>query len=86
MRGYVASEISALNEHLFKYGVTSIKAQQSPNRVLWMTTEEGPLLAATYDKCKRCLARAKTTSAITVWLSGFRRFPGADVVTAIRCG
>lgn len=49
-QGLVAQEISALNEHLLNFGVTSLAFQRTPNRTLWMTTDEGTLLAATYDR------------------------------------
>lgn len=49
-QGLVAQEISALNEHLFSYGITSMAYQATPNRVLWATTDSGPLLATTYDR------------------------------------
>jgi hypothetical protein len=49
-QGYVARELSALNEHLLGYGVTSIAYQASPHKIIWMTTENGLLLAAVYDR------------------------------------
>lgn len=49
-QGYVAKELSAINEHLLGYGITSIAYQASPNKILWMTTDNGLLLAATYDR------------------------------------
>ena len=49
-QGYVPREISALNEHLLRYGVTSLAFQASPHSIIWMTTDEGRLLAAVYDR------------------------------------
>jgi hypothetical protein len=49
-QGYVPREISALNEHLLGQVVTDYAYQASPNSVLWMVTENGALLAATYDR------------------------------------
>lgn len=49
-QGYVAKELSALNEHLLSYGITSIAYQASPYKILWLTTTEGLVLAATYDR------------------------------------
>jgi hypothetical protein len=49
-QGYVARELSALNEHLLGLGVTSIAYQVRPHKIIWMTTDSGLLLAATYDR------------------------------------
>lgn len=49
-QGYVARELSALNEHLLGLGVTSVAYQAAPHKILWMTTDNGLLLAATYDR------------------------------------
>lgn len=49
-QGYVARELSALNEHLLGYGITSIAYQVRPHKIIWMTTDNGYLLAATYDR------------------------------------
>jgi hypothetical protein len=49
-QGYTASEVSALNEHLLGLGITSIAYQAAPHKIIWMTTDNGLLLAATYDR------------------------------------
>jgi hypothetical protein len=49
-QGYVPQEISAVNEHLVGLGVTSIAYQASPHGIIWMTTDDGELLAAVYDR------------------------------------
>lgn len=49
-QGYSASEVSALNEHLLGLGITSIAYQKSPHKIIWMTTDNGLLLAASYDR------------------------------------
>jgi hypothetical protein len=49
-QGYVAKELSALNEHLLGLGITSVAYQAAPHKILWMTTDSGLLLAATYDR------------------------------------
>lgn len=49
-QGYVAREMSSLNEQLLGFGVTSIAYQAAPHKILWMTTDNGLLLAATYDR------------------------------------
>lgn len=51
-QGYVASELSGLNEHLLGLGITSIAYQASPHKILWMTTDSGLLLAAAYDRAQ----------------------------------
>lgn len=49
-RSYVARELSALNEHLLARGITSIAYQRYPYKILWATTDDGVLLAITYDR------------------------------------
>ncbi len=49
-QGYTAAERSALNEHLLGLGVTSMAYQKAPHKIIWMTTDNGLLLAATYDR------------------------------------
>lgn len=49
-QGYSAAEISGLNEHLLGLGITSVAYQKSPHKIIWMTTDNGLLLAATYDR------------------------------------
>ena len=51
-QGYTASEVSALNEHLLGLGITSIAYQAAPHKIIWMTTDNGLLLAATYDRAQ----------------------------------
>lgn len=77
-QGYVADEISAINEHLFSYGVTSYAYQAAPNRVLWMTTESGPLLGATYDRKQEVFGTAENAvggDGVVEWVMSM---PGAD--------
>lgn len=50
VEGYMARELTAVSEHLFALGVTSLAYQSSPNRIIWGSTEDGRLLAATYDR------------------------------------
>jgi hypothetical protein len=49
-QGYSASEVSALNEHLLGLGITSVAYQAAPHKIIWMTTDNGLLLAAAYDR------------------------------------
>lgn len=48
--GYLARELSALQEHLVGKGISAYAYQASPHRILWCVTDEGTLLAATYDR------------------------------------
>lgn len=50
IEGYMARELTAVSEHLFALGVTSMTYQSSPHRIIWCSTEDGRLLAATYDR------------------------------------
>lgn len=50
VQGYVGRELSGLNEHLTSKGITSWAYQASPHKIIWITTDEGTLLAATYDR------------------------------------
>lgn len=49
-QGYVPREISAINEHLTGLGIASIAFQASPHNIIWMSTDDGHLLAAVYDR------------------------------------
>lgn len=78
-QGYVADEISALNEHLFNYGITSIAYQAAPNRVLWMTTDQGRLLSSTYDRKQEVFGTAEHDvggDGVVEWVMSM---PGVDV-------
>lgn len=77
-QGLVGSEISALNEHLLKYGVTSLAYQTNPNRVLWMSTDEGPMLGFTYDRTQEVTGCAENDvggDGVVEWVMGL---PGVD--------
>jgi len=77
-QGYVADEISAINEHLFSYGITSVAYQAAPNRILWMTTEAGALLAATYDRKQEVFGASENDvggDGVVEWAMAM---PGAD--------
>lgn len=77
-QGYVADEISALNEQLFSYGITSYAYQAAPNRVLWMTTESGRLLSATYDRKQEVFGTSENDvggDGVVEWVMSM---PGAD--------
>lgn len=50
IEGYLARELSALNEHLLGKGIRDFAYQASPNKVMWLVTDEGTVLAATYDR------------------------------------
>lgn len=50
VQGYIGRELSALNEHLTGKGVKSWAYQASPHKIIWCVTDEGTLLAATYDR------------------------------------
>lgn len=48
--GYMPRELSAVNEHLFSKGVVDYAYQSSPHKIIWCVTEDGTLLAVTYDR------------------------------------
>jgi hypothetical protein len=50
VQGYLPRELSALNEHLLGLGVISYAYQDSPHKIIWAVTEDGTLLACTYDR------------------------------------
>lgn len=77
-QGYVAQEISALNEHLFNYGVTSMAYQATPNRVIWSTTDSGALLGTTYDREQEVFGTCENSvggDGVVEWVMSM---PGAD--------
>jgi len=77
-QGLVAREIGALNEHLFGLGVTSIAYQASPNKVMWMTTDDGALLGVTYDRDEEVFGVARNEvggDGVVEWVMSL---PGID--------
>lgn len=48
--GYLARELSALNEHLFSSGVVEIAYQSHPHKIVWCRRSDGTLVAASYDR------------------------------------
>lgn len=51
--GYVARELSVLNEHLLEYGCVEMAYQEHPHRVIWILRADGKLVACTYDRTQK---------------------------------
>lgn len=75
-QSYVARELSALNEHLFAYGITSIAYQASPFKILWMTTDDGSLLAVTYDRGQEVFGVSQCNLGEGVYVEDALSLPG----------
>lgn len=48
--GYLARELTALNEHLFAQGIRDWAYQSSPHKIIWIVTDAGTLLSCVYDR------------------------------------
>lgn len=55
-RKYVAPDLTALAEHITIGGITSIAYQKNPDSILWVTLEDGSLIAMTYDREQNVVA------------------------------
>lgn len=58
-RKYVAPDLTALAEHITYSGITSIAHQRNPDSILWVTLDDGSLIAMTYDREQDVVAWSK---------------------------
>jgi hypothetical protein len=77
-RGYEARELSSISEHLLGLGVTSVGYQAAPNKVLWMTTDNGLLLAATYDRDQKVFGVSQCQVGGDGFVEWVMSLPGTD--------
>lgn len=47
---YIATDLTALAEHITESGITSIAFQKNPDPILWCTRSDGTLLSMTYER------------------------------------
>jgi hypothetical protein len=76
--GYVARELSALNEHLLGKGIRDYAYQASPHKILWMVTDEGTLLAATYDRDQEVFGVTECELGGDAYAEAVVTLPGTD--------
>jgi len=50
LQGFVALDVSVFSEHLIRLGIKSMAFEQTPESVLWCATNDGKLLAVTYNR------------------------------------
>ena len=48
--GYVASDLSIINEHITEGGLTELAHQQEPGGILWAVRADGQLVCMTYKR------------------------------------
>lgn len=77
-QGYVPRELSPLNEHLLGLGITSYAYQETPHKVIWMTTEDGTLLAATYDRNEKVFGVSQCALGPNAFAHSVLTLPGPD--------
>lgn len=78
VEGYIARELSALNEHLLGKGVRDIAYQSSPHKIVWMVTDEGTLLAGTYDRDQQVFGVSECTLGDNAYAEAIVTLPGVD--------
>jgi len=49
-RKYVAPDLTSLAEHITMGGITSMAYQKNPDSILWVTLDDGSLIAMVYDR------------------------------------
>lgn len=85
VEGYLARELTALNEHLFGVGVVEIGYQSHPHRIVWGRRSDGKLLACTYDRDQKVFG--VTLVDVGGFVEGFTFLPGdkrTDVFMTVR--
>jgi hypothetical protein len=53
---YLSPEISIIAEHLARKGIIDLKFSNNPDPIIWMTTNEGTLVACTYNTDQEIIA------------------------------
>lgn len=76
--GYVARELSALNEHLFALGIRDYAYQSSPHKIIWCVTDEGTLLAVTYDRDQQVFGVSECDLGGDSYVEAVLTLPGID--------
>lgn len=76
MQGYIGRELSALNEHLVGKGVKSWAYQATPHKIIWCITDEGTLLAATYDREEKVFGVTECDLGEDSYAESVLRLPG----------
>lgn len=78
IEGYLSRELSALNEHLLGKGIRDYAYQASPHKVIWMVTDEGTLLAATYDRDQEVFGVTECTLGDDAYVEAVTVLPGIN--------
>lgn len=76
--GYMARELSALNEHLISYGIRDWAYQSTPHKVIWGVNDEGTLLAATYDRDQEVFGVSECDLGLGAYVEAILTLPGID--------
>lgn len=78
VEGYLARELTALNEHLLAQGVRDWAYQSSPHKVIWMVTDEGSLLAGVYDRDQEVFGVSECTLGGDAFVEAICVLPGTN--------
>ena len=76
--GYLARELSAVNEHLVSLGIRDWTYQSSPHKLIWMVTDAGTLLAGTYDRDQEVFGISHCTIGGDGYAEAILTLPGVD--------
>jgi hypothetical protein len=75
---YIASDLTALAEHITASGITSMAFQRNPDPILWCTLDDGSLISMTYEREQNVIGWSKHPfflGAYTLESSDFRFVP-----------
>lgn len=76
--GYLARELSAVNEHLVAKGIRDWVYQSTPHKIMWMVTDEGTLLASTYDRDQKVFGISECDLGGDSYVEAILSMPGVD--------
>ena len=76
--GYLARELSAVNEHLVAKGIRDWVYQSTPHKIMWMVTDEGTLLASTYDRDQKVFGISECDLGGDSYVDAILSMPGVD--------
>jgi len=61
--GYIAPDVSILSDHLLQAGIADMAYQAVPDSIVWIVTNDGGLVAMTYEREQKIVALSRITVA-----------------------
>lgn len=78
VEGYLARELSALNEHLVGMCVRDWAYQSSPHKIIWAVTDVGHVLACVYDRDQQVFGVSEIRLGPDAYVEAVSVLPGVD--------